>query len=331
MHRRNKPLLRVAAAIHTQVVSGTNREPNIELPTVPWDRCTAIVRSIRRARYRGWHLAAESLCRDLASSLALLARNLTALREQLSRASRGVSPVATVSDIYRDLLGLQDEFDAIDFDIERNRLSVTTEPIELEGVYMGPFEIELVCSRRPGPPAYQVNAKDPHPCESRSNVTHPHVMDKILCEGDRHAAIRQALTHGRLFDFFTLVAAVLRNYNPESPFVELALWGGSVCADCGELVRDDYSYACQKCGDAVCDECETRCGGCDELYCSGCISRCPACEEPCCRSCLKSCDGCQRNVCAGCLVENERCTNCHEENSGEEATEGTTPPIGTAV
>ena len=38
--------------------------------------------------------------------------------------------------------------------------------------------------------------------------------------------------------------AVLRTYNPESPFVELALWNGSSCSDCGAGVDEDHSYSC---------------------------------------------------------------------------------------
>ena len=163
----------------------------------------------------------------------------------------------------------------------------------LEGVYLGPFEIQLQWARvtNGGEPAYRVIAKDPHPAESRENVTHPHVMDEILCEGDGKHGIRRALSEGRLLDFFTLVAGVLRTYNPESPFVELALWSGSSCSDCGALVDEDYSYSCHKCGDTICGECETVCGGCDDSCCSGCIGSCAACEESFCRRCLKTLRG----------------------------------------
>src|SRR6185503_21200255 len=186
--------------------------------------------------------------------------------------------------------------------------------------YLGPFEIQLQWSRQlqGDAPAYRVLAKDPHPAESRDNVTHPHVMDEILCEGDGRHAIRQALSQGWLLDFFTLVSGVLRTYNPESPFVELALWSGSSCSDCGALVDEDYSYSCHKCGDTICGECETVCGGCDDSCCSGCIGMCAACEESFCRRCLKPCEACHRHVCSGCLDDQERCTICHEEESANE-------------
>src|SRR4029078_3338290 len=100
------------------------------------------------------------------------------------------------------------------------RLSVITEAILLDGVYLGPFEIQLNWSRAPDSDriCYRVMAEDPHPAESRDNVTHPHVMDELLCEGDGKHAIRLALSEGRLLDFFTLVAGLLRTHQPESPF-----------------------------------------------------------------------------------------------------------------
>src|SRR5690606_1154234 len=46
-------------------------------------------------------------------------------------------------DIYADLVGLHEEFEQVSFDRQRKTLSVTTEASELEGVYLGPFEIRL--------------------------------------------------------------------------------------------------------------------------------------------------------------------------------------------
>ena len=136
----------------------------------------------------------------------------------------------------------------LDYDCRGRRLSVVTEPIVLAGVYLGPFEIRLQWARptRGDMPAYRVIAKDPHPAEGRDNVTHPHVMDEILCEGEGRHAVRQALKQGRLLDFFTLVAGILRTYNPESPFVELVLWHGGSCSDCGAGVNEDSQLLMRK-------------------------------------------------------------------------------------
>src|SRR6185369_16757988 len=175
-----------------------------------------------------------------------------------------------------DLVALRQEFEELDYDRRGRRLSVVTEPIVLAGVYLGPFEIRLQWApvTRSDVPAYRVVAKDPHPAESRDNVTHPHVMDEVLCEGDGRHAVRQALSQGRLLDFFTLIAGILRTYNSESPFVELPLWHGSTCSDCGARVDEDDCYSCQKCHDNICSECETVCGDCEESCCSTCIGSC---------------------------------------------------------
>ena len=325
----NKPILRLALAIHAWLASKQTNEPLIELPNDTWSRCTELARQIRRAQLRGWHLAARELHSDLSYSLISLSDQLAVIRERLPR-SQVVEPSVSANALYRDLLALNETFGEMDFDLAAKRLSLTTDPISLEGVYLGPFEIQLQWSRssQGSAPAYRVIAKDPHPAESRDNVTHPHVCDEVLCEGDGHHPIRKALTQGRLLDFFTLVQSVLRTYNSESPFVELALWRGSSCSDCGAVVDEEYSYSCHKCGDTICGECESSCGGCEESCCSSCIASCVGCEESFCRSCLKICAGCHRRVCQGCLEEDERCTKCHEEDAGEEESiEGSTAPI----
>lgn len=324
--------MRLAAAIHTQLAGRRANEPLIELPVRPWDRCTELVRQIRRARLRGWNLAASSLSKDLDYSIPSVQQELTAIHQLLSCRS-GPERFATASEIYGDLVALNDEFEELNHDSKAFRLSITTDPIVLEGVYLGPFEIQLQCARvnGGGEPSYRVIAKDPHPAESRENVTHPHVMDENLCEGDGKHGIRRALSEGRLLDFFTLVVGVLRTYNPESPFVEMALWSGSTCSDCGALVDEDYSYSCNKCGDTICGECEATCGGCDDSCCSGCIGSCAACEESFCRRCLKTCEACHRHVCSGCLDEQERCTKCHEDQTENEVGASGSPPDSIAI
>ena len=57
---------------------------------------------------------------------------------------------ATAHDIYQDLVALRQEFEELDYDLRERRLSVVTEPIVLEGVYLGPFEIRLQWARPMG-------------------------------------------------------------------------------------------------------------------------------------------------------------------------------------
>ena len=148
---------------------------------------------------------------------------------------------AWIIDIYADLVALDEEFAEVSFDRRGQTISVTTEPIELEGVYLGPFEIRLdwsdLAEGHPG--NYRVIAVDANPAAANESVTHPHVQDEAVCEGEGRQPIRKALEQGRLLDFFVIVANLLRTYNSDSPYVSLSDWHGVECADCGTTVSDD--------------------------------------------------------------------------------------------
>ncbi len=318
----DRRLLRLAVALHDHFASRDQTDRFIELPSTSWQRCTDLVRQIRRAELRGWHLAARELSVDLRFVIPGLQAELTELHHRLP-AIEPATKSTSVGDIYADLAALHEEFEDFSFDLSGRWLSVTTEPIELEGIFLGPFEIRFERGRHSNrdSPAYRVIALDPHPAESRENVTHPHVMDEQLCEGDAKNAVKQALSQGRLLDFFMLVAGVLRTYNGESAFIELALWYGQSCSDCGAVVSEEDRYVCHRCGETVCDECQAACSGCEDWYCSNCRAACAVCEGTFCSGCLQRCDGCRESVCRGCL-ENERCANCHEEENSESIESG---------
>jgi len=83
---------------------------------------------------------------------------------------------------------------------------------------LGPFRIALyldslreLYQRTP----YFVTAIDPHPAATDNAVTHPHVSNDVVCEGDGAAAIRAALEIGRFTDFFAMVRCILTTYNPD--------------------------------------------------------------------------------------------------------------------
>ena len=300
----NRPLLRLASDIHDDLVRSQSNYRSLSLPIDAWERCADLARRTRRAELRGWLLAAGILRQDLRYALNEVQTALTLTLEQLP-SPHSVRLPTTPRQIYADLVELEVEFGGLDFDLRERRISVTTEPIELEGVYLGPFAIQLHwggqgSARRH---SYRIIAQDPHPADSRQDVTHPHVADEVLCEGEGKYAIRQALEQARLLDFFTLVAGVLRTYNAESPFVELALWRGVSCDDCGAVVDEGDAYRCQACEDTICGGCESCCARCEESHCASCIRSCPDCEEVACQSCLKPCGDCGRRVCTNCLAQ----------------------------
>ena len=234
MMRKQKPLIRLAIAIHDQLTPNRCAAGNTELPRAAWLQCDNLLRKMGVARQMGWYLAVEQLQRDLRGALQRLQGALSDVHRQLESATTE-SRRADARDIYADLIALHDEFDELSFDQRGRTLSVTTEPITLEGVHLGPFEIRLDWDDlvEGGQDNYRVIALDSNPAASNDSVTHPHVQDEVVCEGDGRQPIRHALQQGRLLDFFVIVANLLRTYNTGSPYVLLSEWHGIPCASCG--------------------------------------------------------------------------------------------------
>jgi len=232
---------------------------------------------------------------------------------------------SSVEEIYAELHSLADVFDNVKIDRRSRTISVTTEPIELDNVYLGPFEIRLFWAA-PGFDHgfyYRVVASDPQPAAPDTDVTHPHVHFETLCEGDGAAAIRSALAQARLLDFFQIVTNLLRTYNSSSPYVALESWYGRDCSDCAALVEEGECWSCDKCESCVCSECTSCCQNCSVSLCQECAARCEGCEESYCRGCLHACVDCHDDYCLECLLANERCKSCDEnETQEEEAKEG---------
>jgi len=236
--------------------------------------------------------------------------------------------------LYEALRQVQEEFGRLEYNAEEETLSVFTEPIELEGIFLGDFEIQLQIpqlTQMQDGKIFRVIALDAHPATSNDVVTHPHVSDEYLCAGDASAPIQTALSGGRVCDFFMLVRSVLETYNPSSPYVSLNEWEGYPCYDCGYVVVGDDIYYCEGCDNSFCNECMSYCRCCDTSLCNGCMTSCSFCEEPVCDHCLKSCSECEEPVCSSC-IEDDLCPTCkekqenqeddYEQNESEESTEG---------
>jgi len=220
------------------------------------------------------------------------------------------------STVMRELRQIDDDFDGWSYDVRRSVLAVATEPITLEDVALGPFEVQLrldaladVDQSR----AYHVVALEPNSATENSDITHPHVSDQNLCEGDGTLAIRSALDAGRLADFFMIVRSVLRTYNADSAYVPLDRWSDGVsCADCDAWVSEDYATYCERCGSALCDGCTVCCTCCDYAYCGDCVSRCAACDDSTCSGCTATCSGCGDRVCDDCRQDG-LCPSCQPQ------------------
>jgi hypothetical protein len=225
----------------------------------------------------------------------LLHRLVHAVRDAVTQVLVQSTPTpASVPDV-RALLAefgqLHEEFDDFAVDCRSNMLAVTTEPITLEDVDLGPFRIRLNWDRlvgETGAPSFDLEALEPNPSASNEDVPHPHVSNGGLCAGDGTHAMARALQQGRLADAFLLVRHILTTYNPSSAYVSLDDWSGSECQECGRTVSGEQSWPCQGCLDTFCAECAHDCVVCDTVHCRGCLIECDDCAELHCGRCLAS-------------------------------------------
>jgi hypothetical protein len=217
-----------------------------------------------------------------------------------------------------ELHQLEAEFGEVRVDWSEKYLSVSTGPITLQGVYLGPFAIHFFWERLSQGLAvycFDVVALDPQPAAANESVTHPHVKDEALCAGDAADPLERAVADGRLSDAFCLIQGVLATYNPGSPYVALEHWLGEECEECRRPVDEDERYCCEACDSHLCSDCTSDCSLCDSVLCGGCISRCDVCEQGCCRSCLKECAHSSRACCSECL---QTCAGCKREIARDE-------------
>jgi len=289
-------------------------------------RTDLIVDRLERIVKSGAALKKAVACNWLATARRMVRQTAVALRDlprHIAEAQRGIqasqAAVPSLRDLYGEIVQLGREFDGTSWSRSSRRLSVTTEPIELHGVYLGEFEIVLDIDRLPrecGSDTFIVRALDPHPAASNRGVTHPHVSDESICPGDASAAIRAALCHGRICDAFLMMRSVLLVYNSGSPHVSLENWGGTACYECGYRVSSSDVHWCESCEEDFCDECSTCCDRCSKTVCMGCSATCPACQEIICRSCTTVCEECGEPICLNCAEEGE--CPCHDETNQQE-------------
>jgi hypothetical protein len=320
MQDNQKILLRAAERIASHLHRLRAGPLSLELPEGDWTHCRSLLRQIDLCTSRHWNHAAAQLNDRLERALERCSEHLQEISRRAAGSGR-FSPPQTTREVFGDLVALSDEFEGVTIDRSTQTLSVMTEPIVLEEIELGPFEIRLhwdrIGDRRP----YEVVAREPNPAGESSDTTHPHVRGDQLCEGDGRAAIDRALRAGRLLDFFQIVSRILDTYNSGSAYVSLSHWNGSPCADCGDSVCDDDQYACDRCGDLLCRDCLTSCVRCDAICCHCCTNYCRTCEESICSRCQQTCARCQRPVCNSCLSEAGLCEECQEEHDAESSDE----------
>lgn len=278
-------------------------------------------RKLSTSLTRNWFAAARRCGTRISRSFDDMTYSLQRAKQFLDRPYK---KVPKLSSLVEELHQLQQEFGSVEFDNPENRISAVTNRIDLEETYLGPFEIRLHIDKlrnlyKDSP--YYCIALDPHPAATSDDVTHPHVTNEKLCEGEGSAAIRAALEEGRLCDFFTMVRSILNTYNPDSAYISLNDWEGEPCYECGYVMNSENSYYCHFCDRIFCEECSTCCGSCDEIVCLGCAAKCEICEEQVCPRCTRTrCIECNSVCCESC-IDDGLCPNCKEERIRDEEQE----------
>jgi hypothetical protein len=286
--------------------------PPRDLPDPPiaaWAACVRATELLAVAEERGWRHAGEACRRELARRLDHLSRSLEGVRMELDEPAP--ARLATARDIYDDLIALQLEFPQLRVDLKAREITVATEPVTLEGVPLGAFEIVLNVARLDERFPYRVVALQPSCPLIDDTITHPHVRDDELCEGEAAAPLRRALRERRLLDFFTIVAQTLGTYNGASAYVRLDEWTGVTCRECGDHCDPDDASYCHRCSCDLCDDCGACCDACEQLCCHDCAGPCHACERSVCGACQRRCSTCRKGFCQECIHDG-LCRECGE-------------------
>ncbi|HUQ69380.1 MAG TPA: hypothetical protein VM165_07655 [Planctomycetaceae bacterium] len=173
-----------------------------------------------------------------------------------------------------------------------------------------------------------MDALEPHRPESRKDITHPHVQDSTLCEGDASRPLEQALAEGRLCDYFLIVRQTLQTYNPQSAYVAIADWEGYRCRGCDDSVSADDLCSCEFCGEEACTDCSLSCVQCGRTSCGSCLQNCSDCLDDFCPRCWPDDVRPQESVCPNCRVAAEATP---EENAADETNKLEIPPDGPAT
>lgn len=302
---------RMALKIEAALIERAALDPGWTGLLSHWLRSQQLFELLRLLRARHWPRARSAIHSRLTDQFSVV-------REHLHQYLQGPAWNGGLSRLYfrelvAELTGLEDEFERVELDLRKRMIKVTTDPITLEGVDLGCFEILLEIDSLKETPRYTIRSSEGQGSTSDASICHPHVSHGRLCEGEGRHAIASALETGRVGDFFVIVRQVLETYNAGSAYVSLDDWDGYPCSDCGDLLGDDNSSSCYACGTCLCTSCTCDCMDCDEPHCNGCLTDCEDCHRGSCERCMTTCVGCRRCVCEECLSETGRCESCEEK------------------
>jgi hypothetical protein len=170
---------------------------------------------------RNWLRSAEKIVTRVGRDLNDFSYCLQRFKELINEEE---TKLPKLSDILAELSQIDQELGEYQFDLNERTISVITEPITLDDITLGPFEIKLFIdqiNKLYTESSYRIIALEPNPAGADSSITHPHVSSERLCEGDGCVSIKKALEQGRFCDFFTMIVSILQTYNPDSPYIRL--------------------------------------------------------------------------------------------------------------
>jgi hypothetical protein len=284
--------------------------------------------ALERARTIIRQVAADGSPENLLQARRSLLQVQSVVQNIVARGCRRIAelvpPIPDLRSLVEELRQLADEFGDLDVVLKKKTIGVSTETIQLNDVYLGPFSIEFSwprLERSVGVDCFAITALDPHPAPGNSSIPHPHVRNGALCAGEAVEPMTRALEQGRLADAFCLVRSVLVHYNPKSPHVPLEDWLELQCTGCGCYVAaNDVAY-CENCGHDFCRDCTCSCAACEATRCYECLARCSVCEVWHCANCMGRCASSGRPCCEGCL---RTCAACGAEVACDELDEPAT-------
>lgn len=238
-----------------------------------------------------------------------------------SLATQEVVTVISPKDAVNEIRAITDAWERVKF--RGNVLSVLIKDVTLsddcEEVDLGSFWIHLNVTN----PLRGLSIESIDCVMSPAGYPHPHVSGTKLCIGAGALPSQEALCQGRLEDYFRIIEAVLRTYNPGSPHNELKEWydpdreNQFFCERCEEFRDNDSSCWCGMCETSYCDYCASGgcCLECDDWRCDECCTYCHGCEETLCNSCSVGCSECHHSFCSSCLsgcavCEEQHCDSC---------------------
>lgn len=225
-------------------------------------------RQLQCSQAKNWQCS-QTLLQRLSGQLFDLRNCCDNLVHPIAEALR--SPRVLIGSVYEELVAAEEQFAEFSIEPRSGIVSIVSDPVELEGVTLGSFRIEIDIN---GIPTRQILssvktiALDPNPASNDDSVTHPHVRDQVPCLGDASLPVRNALREGRLCDAFQLISVMLSSYNQGSAYMALEDWSGQICSECARSSSSDDTASCDRCGCSLCSRCSTSCDRCGSCFCS---------------------------------------------------------------